>query len=329
MVKILTSLHRPLVATILSFLCLSGYAAEQKILRYPNYEMRPRALALDTYVIAGMNDDFNKSNGCNIINTGFIVTKNGVLVINSGPSKLYGAQQRKAIEAITAAPIRFVLNLNLHPDYFFGNQSYSDIPIGATAKTIAGMTREGNAYADNLYHICGDWMAGTESKPASQLLNPDRNELSQLNDAEHQFKLVELNGHTASDLILIDTKARTAFVGGLVFSHRIVTTPHANIKEWLASLNQLAKIIEDNQINVIVPSHGDVEFGMRGITETHDYLVWLDSLLRKSAESGLDLNEVMRTQIPSQFQDFAALKPEFLRNVIQLYPQYERSVFSK
>jgi len=329
MVKILTPLYKLIVTVFLAFLSLPGYTADKKTLHYPKYEIEPRVIAADTYVIAGENDDFNKSNGCNIINTGFIVTNNGVLVINSGPSKLYGTQQRMAIEAITAKPIRFVLNLNLHPDYFFGNQSYSDIPIGATAKTIAGMTREGNAYADNLYHICGDWMAGTESKPASQSINPAGNELSKFNDAEHQFKLIELNGHTSSDLVLIDTKARIAFVGGLVFSHRIVTTPHANIKEWLASLNQLTKIIDDNQINVIVPSHGDIEFGMRGITETRNYLVWLDTLLLKSAESGLDLNEVIKTPIPSQFQDFAALKPEFLRNVIQLYPQYERNVFSK
>ena len=80
-----------------------------------DYKLEAKQIAKDTYVFEGANDDFSKSNGCNIINTGFIVTNEGVVVINTGVSKLYGEQQRQAIAKVTNKKIKLVLNLNLHP----------------------------------------------------------------------------------------------------------------------------------------------------------------------------------------------------------------------
>ena len=40
-----------------------------------DYKLEPKQIAKDTYVFEGANDDFSKSNGCNIINTGFIVDR--------------------------------------------------------------------------------------------------------------------------------------------------------------------------------------------------------------------------------------------------------------
>ncbi|MFM6923839.1 MAG: hypothetical protein ACKOXZ_14355, partial [Polynucleobacter victoriensis] len=38
-----------------------------------DYKLDAKQVAKDTYVFEGANDDFSKANGCNIINTGFIV----------------------------------------------------------------------------------------------------------------------------------------------------------------------------------------------------------------------------------------------------------------
>ena len=52
---------------------------------------RARALAEGVYVVEGANDDFSVANGCHVINTGFITTGAGVLVINTGTSRRYGS----------------------------------------------------------------------------------------------------------------------------------------------------------------------------------------------------------------------------------------------
>jgi quinoprotein relay system zinc metallohydrolase 1 len=291
-----------------------------------DYKLEAKQIAKDTYVFEGANDDFSKSNGCNIINTGFIVTSEGVVVINTGVSKLYGEQQRQAIAKVTNKKIKLVLNLNLHPDYFLGNQAYADVPIAALAASIQGMKEEGASYTDNLYRICGDWMTATESKPATQVIQPGAVKIS---DSNHQLELIQLNGHTAADLVLWDKATGVVFVGGIVFADRIPTTPHANITEWLKSLETVSKWNTSKQIKALVPSHGPYSKGLEGIEQTKEYLTWLDQSFKNAALQGMDISEVLRLPVPYKFRGFAALKPEYLRNVTHLYPTYEKQIFQK
>jgi hypothetical protein len=63
----------------------------------PDYALKPRQIAEGTWLLEGSTDNFAKSNGGNIVNTAFIVTEKGVVVIDTGPSKRYGEALRKAI----------------------------------------------------------------------------------------------------------------------------------------------------------------------------------------------------------------------------------------
>lgn len=288
-----------------------------------DYDLKPRQIAPGTWVIEGEVADFSRANGCNIINTGFIDTGAGVLVVNTGPSRLYGEQQRRAIERITRAPVLRVIELNLHPDYFFGNQAWADKPTQALAGSVAGMQAEGGAYADNLYRLCGDWMKGTEPTPAREAIDPKS--LPQvLLLGEHRLELRRLDGHTRDDLVLIDHTTGVLFAGGLVFSERVPTTPHADFSRWLASLEQLAQWQAAGQFRIVVPSHGPVHEGGAGIAQTRDWLQWLHALMQDSAERGLDLGEVLHLPVPERFARWAAQPAELHRTLAQWYPRYEQ-----
>ncbi len=288
-----------------------------------DYDLKPRQIAPGTWVIEGEVADFSRANGCNIINTGFIVTGEGVVVINTGPSRLYGEQQRRAIERITREPVQRVIALNLHPDYFFGHQAWADKPTQALAGSVAGMQAEGGAYADNLYRLCGDWMRGTESTPARQALDPKA--LPQvLQMGGHRLELRRLDGHTSDDLVLIDHSTGVLFAGGLVFTERVPTTPHADFARWIASLDTLARWHAAGDFRRVVPSHGPVHDGLAGVQQTRDWLQWLETLMQDSAERGLDLGEVLRLPVPERFARWAAQPAERHRSLAQLYPRYEQ-----
>lgn len=283
-----------------------------------NYGLQASALGNGWYVIEGQNADFSVENGCNIINTGFFVKDGKAWVINTGTSRLYGEQQRALIEKTTHhAKIQEVVNLNLHPDYFLGNQAYADTPVAATATTQQGMHREASAYETNLYKLCGDWMKGTESRFPNQTVKAP----GQFDWGGRHFETMELSGHTDSDLVIFDRENGVLWSGGLVFHDRIITVPHAHLKAWMASLKTLKAL----NPKVIIPSHGPVAFGTGAIDQTLDYIVWLDKHLRESAESGLDINEVMDAGVPDRFKQFAAYPAEFYRNVTRFYPQYEQA----
>ena len=292
-----------------------------------DYGLQPRAIAPGVWVIEGAVEDFSRANGCNIINTGFIATEAGTLVINTGPSRLYGQQQRAAIaRTITvnaAQPVQRVVNLYLHPDYFFGNQAWADVPTAALPGTRTGMQAEGKAYEDNLYRLCGDWMLGTESQPAREDLQPGTAPFG-----AHRLEWLRLQGHTGDDLVLIDHHSGVMFAGGLVFADRVPTLPHARLPEWIASLRALRERITSGQVRTVVPSHGPVHSGTKGVDQTLDWLQWLDERLGRSAEQGLDLSEVLRLPLPERFAHWAALKAEYARNVTTLYPAYEARQFT-
>lgn len=284
-----------------------------------DYRLAPRRIGADTWVIEGAVEDFSRGNGCNIINTGFIATAAGTLVINTGPSRLYGEQQRAAVRRQTPLPVARVLNLNLHPDYFFGNQAWQDLPTMALAGTIAGQRAEGKAYEDNLFRLCGDWMKGSEHRPATQAIEPGSWQLG-----GHRIELLRLSGHTADDLVLIDHDSGVLFAGGLVFADRVPTTPHADLARWLESLDRIEQLVKTHGIRTLVPSHGPVERGLDGIAQTRDWLQWLQATLLESAGRGIDLSEVIRLPMPERFASWAAQPAEFIRSVHQLYPAYER-----
>lgn len=279
-----------------------------------DYQLQPRKIAADTYVFVGKTEDFTPQNGGNIVNTGFVVTRDGVVVIDSGPSKLYGEQMRKAIAVVTPLPINRVLNTHHHPDHFFGNQAFADVPICALADTIAGMKQDGGAFADNLYRMSGDWMKGTEPQPASRAVEPGRFSLG-----GHDFELIAMRGHTHGDLVLFDHTTGVLFAGDLVFFQRAPTTPHADIRDWLDSLNKLQQM----KFRLLVPGHGEPVTDARAIEQTRRYLGWLSSRLQQAALDGLDMPELLTLPIPTAFAGIPLVGSEYQRSIAHLYRQIE------
>lgn len=298
----------------------AAQAAPQVDVARLDHGLQARAVAPGVYVVEGTNADFAVANGCNIINAGFIVTGAGVVVINTGPSRRYGEQLRALIRRTTNEPVLQVIHLNLHPDYFLGNQAFADVPRRATALTRAGMAREAKAYEENLFRLCGEWMKGTEALLPDALAAP-----GVLRVGTREIELRELKGHTASDLVLIDRSSGVVFAGGLVFVQRVPTTPHADIPAWLRSLGELSAL----PMKVLVPSHGAIRNDAEGVAATARYLRWLDTTFRGAAERGLDMNEVLAIELPEEFRGWAARTSEYTRNVAHLYPRYEQAVLGR
>lgn len=304
------------IAVLASGAAISQTAPKVDVTRL-DYGLAARALAPGVWVVEGANADFSPANGCNIINTGFIATGAGVVVINTGPSKRYGEQLRALIERTVREPIVQVIHLNLHPDYFLGNQAFADVPRLATDSTRAGMAREAKAYEDNLYRLCGDWMKGTQAvlPSGTAMLGP-------LRIGGREMELREYRGHTDSDLVLVDKATGVVFAGGLVFAQRIPTTPHAQVGAWLASLQAFSAL----PLKTLVPSHGPVRGDASAVGQTQRYLQWLDRRFTQAAEQGVEMNELLRAELPAEFRGWAAFGTEYTRNVAHLYPRYEQAV---
>jgi quinoprotein relay system zinc metallohydrolase 1 len=286
-----------------------------------DYVLKPRQIAEDTWLLEGSTDNFAKDNGGNIVNTAFIVTERGVVVIDTGPSKRYGEAMRKAIAATTDKPVIQVMLTHHHPDHVLGNQAFSDVPIGALADTTALLHQQGDAMAENLYRLVGDWMRGTEVVLPSETLTPGVRHFG-----NHDLRLLSLGGHTGADLAILDQQTGVLFAGDLVFYQRALTTPNSpGLSVWLADIATLQGL----PWTLIVPGHGPVATDSTPFEQMRDYLTWLDQLMRDGAANGSDMAELIRSPIPERFTGINLSRYELIRSVSHLYPRYERAQMTR
>nr|BFD41104.1 hypothetical protein FFPRI1PSEUD_26030 [Pseudomonas sp. FFPRI_1] len=281
-----------------------------------DYRLKPRQIAEGTWLLEGGTENFSRDNGGNIVNTGFIVTEAGVLVIDTGPSKRYGQALRQAIAATTEQPLAQVLLTHHHPDHVLGNQAFSDVPIAALAGTTDRLREQGDAMAENLYRLVGDWMRGTEVVLPNRTLEPGVLEIG-----GHRLRLLALAGHTGADLAIFDERTGVLFAGDLVFYQRALTTPNSpGLEVWLDDLQRLQAL----PWRLIVPGHGPVASSAAPFAQMRDYLGWLHQLLSAGAARGDDMAELIRAPIPERFAAISLTRYELIRSVSHLYPGYER-----
>lgn len=300
------------ITLLLMLLALPAWARE--------YGLKPLKVADDSWVLVGKSENFTTGNGGNIVNTGFIVTAAGVVVIDTGPSRLYGLEMRRAIAQVTPLPVIRVINTHLHPDHVFGNQAFPEIAIEALPATTERLKTQGAGFADNMYRLVGPWMQGTELR----LPDADSPRASQIVGG-HRLEPIALAGHSEADLALLDHTTGVLWAADLAFLDRAPTTPHADIATWLAALDTLEKL----PFTVLVPGHGPPSRGRRAIAQTRDWLRWLDATLRKAAADGLDMNEAMALPLPRRFHGLALAREEFVRSVVHLYPRLELAAMNR
>ncbi len=166
--------------------------------------------------------------------------------------------------------------------------------------------------------MCGDWMRGTEPAPPGQSLMPGKRTMGR-----HTFELLRMDGHTADDLVVLDRSAGIVFAGGVAFRERVPTTPHADLKRWLASLDRLQALLRESGARLLIPSHGPALGSADAIAQTRGYLHWLDARMTGAASQGRDLAEVIAMPVPNEYARWGAMPAEYLRNVTHLYPAYE------
>ena len=304
-----------LLACLLACFSTALVAAEPAF----DYGLQAQRVADDVYVFVGRDEDFSTVNGGNIVNTGFIVTAAGLVVIDSGPSLRYGQQMQRAMRKVSPAVLLQVFNTHHHPDHFLGNQAFAGTPIVALEATRQGIAAEGNTFAENLYRLSGDWMKGTESVAPTATITSGRIQLG-----GRALRLLALNGHTEGDLAIYDETSGVLFAGDLVFNNRAPTTPHARIERWLASLDTLEAITREPGFSDIVPGHGASTLDAAPIRQTRAWLRWLDQAMRQAAADGLDLNEVLARPLPAEFAGMAVGMREYRRSVGHLFPAAEQ-----
>jgi quinoprotein relay system zinc metallohydrolase 1 len=278
------------------------------------YDLQPIQIANGIWMIEGARDYFSQTNGGAIVNIAMLDTDAGLVIIDTGPSLKYGEALRQIAGQLTGRGVAGVILTHHHPDHFFGNMAFQDVPIRALSTTDKYARMHGDGYSDAMYRILGDWMRGTEVVPPNQSL-PD----GEITIGGRRLQLFPLAGHTEADLAILDTETGTLIAGDLAFYERAPTTPDADLGLWRESLS----VLEQTGAAAVIPGHGPIDQTGASLIQTRAYLDWLDQTLRGAIDNGLDMVEVMEAPMPAEFARLGAQPQEFHRSVSHLFPDLE------
>ena len=279
-----------------------------------SYNPKPTKLNDGAWMIAGRPEVITLENGGAIANITILDSKDGAIIIDTGPSRRYGEELAKLAQDLTGKGVARVYLTHFHPDHVFGNQGFDAAKIAAPAGVIEGLKQMGNSFSDAMYYIARDWMRGTDVVLPQTIAKTGTEDIG-----GRRLQLFELAGHTSSDLAIYDETTGLLISGDLVFLDRAPTTPHADLAVWRQTLTK----IEGMTFSQLVPGHGPAEAGKRGVLQTRDWLNAIDEIITASFEKGLDMTEAMQQPLPMSLEKIALARYEFGRSVMHLYPKLE------
>ncbi len=307
--------RRAAIASLAGFASLPALLAVFDANAAPlSYDLKPEPIAPGIWVIRGAQEAIEKSNGGAIANITIFDTRDGAVIVDTGPSKRYGLALEALVRQLTGKPVVRAYLTHFHPDHVFGNQAFAASVLSAPRGVIDGLAELGEAFASAMYHAAGDWMRGTEVMQPGTVCGDGVETIG-----ERRFRLTTLGGHTPADLALVEETSGVLVAGDLAFLDRAPTTPHADLARWRTSLDTLAGIAHAH----LVPGHGPVEQGARGIAQTRDWLSVMEETIRSAFDRGLSSNEAMAEPLPAWTGRVALARYEFERSVMHFYPKLE------
>ena len=273
----------------------------------------------NVYAIVGPLGNRSPENLGNNATFGFVVTSEGIVLIDPGGTYLGAKKIHGIIKSVSDKPIKYVINTGGQDHRWLGNDYYKKLgaTIVASQEAVNDQKSRMKDILFRLSNTAGDKaLKGTEEAYAD--ITFDNKYLFKLGDTS-----IEIHhpggAHSPGDSFVWLPKQSVIFTGDVVYLERLLSVmSFSNSKSWLAAF----KIIESYNPQHIVPGHGEPSTLMQAKRDTYGYLAMLRDKVNKFMDDGGVIQDVSKIDQSnfSYLENYELLKG---RNVQQVYQEME------
>jgi len=326
-----THLKALLTITLVSFFSLSIFAQQE--------QWKVSTIKDNLYAITGIPGG----------NIAFLVTDEGILVIDSGSIPADGSKIVEKIAKTSSKPITHLIYTHFHNDHINGSAGFPE-----NIQIIAHETVKQNLIEittpdlkKNIEKTFPEYIKGLEEKLEKLKAENDPNaekmeqQLKANQDYFNEYKKIKIRlpeitftdnytlklgkeeieliyqgqAHTSGNCVVIFPRHKAIHTGDLVFNNMypyVIPEHGANTANWLDKLNELYKM----NLDYVIPGHGDLT-NKEGIAKQISYFKSLRTEVKAGIDKGTSLEEMQKTIKLSEFENMKG--NQFTKNIQTIY----------
>lgn len=261
-------------------------------------------------------------------NPGFIVTSEGVMVIDTGGSVQIGEMLIRQIKTVTDKPVTKIINTHIHGDHWLGNhafiEAYPDVEIYSHPNVMEQVKAgAGQVWLGFMSRNTNDATSGTIVTPPT--LSLEGGEVFKMGDTTikiHYFGKV----HTDSDLAIEVVEDKVLYVGDMAM-RRVANISDGSYVGSIAAMKE----IEQMDIKTFITGHGDHD-DVSLIKEQREFFEVIYNKVGEYYDDGLSDFEIRPKLDEEPFMKNVAVHwpgydTTFGRFVSEAYQEFEMNLF--
>jgi glyoxylase-like metal-dependent hydrolase (beta-lactamase superfamily II) len=290
-------------------------------------DLQPIQVTPRVYYVQGNAGIASAENAGFNSNAGFVVTDDGVVVVDALGTPALGADLVKAIARVTPKPIRRVIVTHYHADHFYGLGALKAAGAEIWAHRAGLEYFESGEAERRLQQRARDLFPYVDEK--TPLVRADL-----WLDGDVAFKLGGMAfevlymgpAHSPEDVIVALPGEGVIFVGDILFAGRIPFVGEADSRRWLEKIDQLLRL----KPTLMVTGHGQVSREpVKDLALTRDYLVYLRENMGRAVEELTPFDDAYAKTDWSRFAKLPAFDAANRVNAFGTYLLMEREMLKR
>jgi len=274
-----------------------------------DYYLKPYSVSEGVECFFGLATTVNKINGGNIINTCFVETDDGFVVIDSGPTYSYAQQAYSIMHKMSKMPVRYVINTSSDEVHILGNGFYKE--RGAILIGPKDYNKRKKISLNK--KITSDTFTNTRLTPLDKIVTKDYT----ITVGNDDIKIQRIIKDSDRFLTVYIPNKRVFFAGDMIYNNRLLSLKnHRSVLKWIKAI----KTIEATPWKRIVSSYG-VKTRLSALKNTKSYLTLLRNEVTSSIKQGMNKKQCIKNIKMKSFQEDRLYNLLHTRNVATAYDE--------